>query len=169
MYQAKAAGGARKEVFTEALRERARHRLDLEDELRAALSAGPGGFYQPVPRPSRARMQDASSASRRSSAGTTPPAASSARALHRRGRGDQADRGAGGAGARPGLRPVALDGGRFPGRGSVSISVNLSGRQLTEPGAADGSAAPSSATTCPGSALCLEITESMLGRLDGWR
>ncbi len=162
MYQAKAAGGARIEVFTEALRERARHRLDLEDELRAALSARDlVAYYQPVhalagPHAGRIVGFEALVRWHHATRGIIEPGRFIGVAEE--------------TGLIVALGEQVLDQAcaqvarwrAFPGRGSLSISVNLSGRQLTEPSAADVVGRALERHGLPGSALCLEITESML-------
>lgn len=56
MYQAKAAGRARRELFDECMREQVFHRMELENELHSALRHGDIElYYQPIMRPSDGR------------------------------------------------------------------------------------------------------------------
>ncbi|HMQ28710.1 MAG TPA: EAL domain-containing protein, partial [Acidimicrobiales bacterium] len=162
MYQAKAAGGGRIEVFTEALRERARHRLDLEDELRAALFAGElVAYYQPVhalagPRAGQIVGFEALARWHHPSRGIVEPGQFIGVAEE--------------TGLIVAVGEAVLDQAcariarwrRLPGRADLTVAVNLSGRQLTEADAAAVVGAALERHGLPGSALCLEMTESML-------
>ncbi|MBL8777657.1 MAG: PAS domain S-box protein [Acidimicrobiales bacterium] len=162
MYQAKAAGGGRIEVFTTLLRERARRRLDLEDELRTALAhehlqahyqpvrdlaaVGAGGIvgFEALVRwhhPARGVIEPGEFIGVAEETGLISP-----------------------------LGELVLDQAcaqvaawrRRPRHEHLTMAVNLSGRQLTEPGVAEIVDAILRRHDLPASALCLEITESML-------
>ena len=169
MYQAKAAGGARIEVFTTHLRDRARRRLDLEDELRAAISCRDlRAHYQPVLDLAGADPDDLG------------PDAARVAGFEALVRWHHPSRGV----IEPGefigvaeetglispLGELVLDQAcaqvatwrRRPGCEHLTMAVNLSGRQLSEPGAVEVVGAALARHDLPAAALCLEITESML-------
>ena len=162
MYQAKAAGGARIEVFTPQLRDRARRRLDLEDELRTALADHDlRVHYQPV----------------RDLAVVGPQGIVGFEALvrwHHPTRGVIEPGHFIGVAEETGLISAlgeqvleqacaqVAEWRRRPGREHLTMAVNLSGRQLSEPGAVDTVGTTLERHGLPPSALCLEITESML-------
>ncbi len=165
MYQAKAAGGGRIEVFTPALHLQARHRLDLEDELREGLVADQlVAYFQPVVElrsalgrpagtvvgfealvrwhhPTRGIIEPSRFIASAEETGLIVPLGEAVL--------DQA------------CRHLATWRAR-PGGEHLTVAVNLSGRQLVEPGLCATVAALLSTHGLPPQALCLEITESML-------
>jgi diguanylate cyclase (GGDEF)-like protein/PAS domain S-box-containing protein len=165
MYQAKAAGGARIEVFSPALRDRARRRLDLEDELRQALATDElVAYFQPVVDLDPGLGQfagrvvgfEALARWHHPTRGIIEPGLFIASAEE--------------TGLIVPLGETVLDQAcqrlaewrALPGGEDLTMAVNLSGRQLVEPGLIHTVEDILRAHDVPASALCLEITESML-------
>jgi diguanylate cyclase len=160
MYRAKARGKGRYEVFEPAMHETVRRRLELEAELRAAVEAGCGEFvlhYQPI-----ARITDSAVTGfealvrwRHPRRGVVPPGEFIAIAEE------------------TGLivplgRMVLREACRQTQRwqrvhdAPLTITVNVSGRQLADPDFVREVSAALAATGLTPAALVLEMTESVL-------
>ena len=159
MYQAKSTGGRRIAVFDASLRERARRRLDLEDELRTALDdGGIVAYYQPVHDVVGGHIVGFEALARwhHPVQGVIEPAHFIAVAEE--------------TGLITALGEQVLDQAcarlarwrAHPAGAGVRVAVNLSGRQLSEPGAAALVERTLERHGLSGTALCLEITESTL-------
>ena len=158
MHQAKSLGGSRLEEFDAALAHRATRRLDLEQELRRALTTGQVSVaYQPVVT-FEGRIVSVEALARwdHPELGSIPPAE---------------------------FVPVAEETGLIvelgervldeaclrladwrarPGWERLTLAANLSGRQLAEPGLVGMVERTLARHGLPIDAICLEITESML-------
>jgi diguanylate cyclase (GGDEF)-like protein len=147
MYRAKADGSAHA-VFDGAMHQQVRARLQLESDLREAIAAERVELrYQP----SSARTAARSPASRRSAAGPSIPRSSSPW------RRSPADRAA---------RPLRPHGGRArrAAEWDVTVAVNVSARQLRDPGFAGALEAALAASGAEPQRLRLEVTEDAMGQ-----
>jgi EAL domain-containing protein (putative c-di-GMP-specific phosphodiesterase class I) len=157
MYMAKAAGRGRVEVFQEAMFDDALERADLERDLRAAIADnGITVSYQPCVELSDGNVTGLEALVRwhHPERGTVPPmtfipiAESTGLIL-----------GLGRFVLRTACRDVARLRAIEPG---LTVAVNVSARQLVSPDFVDDVATALRDYALPGSALVLEITESML-------
>ena len=158
MYRAKDDGRARYELFDEALRAGVVRRLEMVTTCTARWSASSSSCT--TSRRSTWRRRP-SSASRRWCAGGTPSAAWSRRGLHPAGRGDRPDHRAGQVGAAGRLPQGQRWRTTFPSAVALTMSVNLSGRQLLQPGLVAEVAAAITDSGFDPSCLVLEITETV--------
>ena len=128
MYIAKRDGKGGYRLFEPAMHEGVLERLELRADLQRAMTAGQLELhYQPIVRLARRRRHR-----RRGAAALAPPRARPARPrhLHPARRGDGPDRPDRALGAARGLPPGAADAALLPAEPPLSMSVNLSVKQL---------------------------------------
>jgi diguanylate cyclase (GGDEF)-like protein/PAS domain S-box-containing protein len=158
MYRAKERGGARFELFDSSLEAEAKDRLAFETDLQAAIEANDLRLhYQPVV-DLQGRLTGFEALARWDhpvrgsvSPGQFIPLAETTGAIVPLGRWI--------------LNQACSDLVRWrarPGRGALTMAVNLSGRQLVEPGVAEMVRSVLTEHELEPAALCLEITESVL-------
>ena len=166
LYDAKNAGKNRYAVFAPTMHEAALARLSLTSDLRHAIERGElVVYYQPLVDLASARDHRARGAG---ALGAPRPRHAAARPVHPARRGDRADRAARSPGAaHRTTRRRALAERDHETHSDLHIAVNVSGRQLQDPGIVDDIRLAIRASGIEPSTVVLEITESVLLPGDG--
>jgi diguanylate cyclase (GGDEF)-like protein/PAS domain S-box-containing protein len=159
MYHAKAAGRARYETFDRTMHEEAVERLQMETDLRHALARGELHLnYQPIVSLESGRIVGFEALARWSrSTGPVPPSAFIPLA-EETGLilpiGDWV--------LREAVRQLRQWQLRFPSTPPITVSINLSGRQFSQPELVERIADVLAASGVSPESLCVEITESVI-------